>query len=482
MSDRPDDRAPRGDAIDRRRLIRPMSQEAAARLKSVAGKSGARQHKDEPDSSARARYGGRADYLAVKATLHARLLDEMGERRLLDTEGTDLATAVQEFAARAIASEDIPLNEAERVRLAEELTDETIGMGPLAPLLADPAVSDILVNGPDQVYIERFGRLELTSIRFRDADHVVRVIERIAARVGRRIDTAWPMADLRLPDGSRVNATLPPVTLDGPTISIRRFGRRRLTRDDLLAIGTVSPEVMEFLMLAVRSRKNVLISGGTGAGKSTLLGALAEAIPHSERLITIEDTAELVLDQEHIVRMETRPANVEGKGRIDARDLVTNALRMRPDRIIVGEVRGAEALDMLQALNTGHDGGMCTVHANSPRDALARLETMVLMAGTELPSRAVREQIVSAIHLVIHVRRYEDGVRRVESVAEITGLEGLTPLMQDIFVFHRRGRQGQRVLGHFSATGVVPHMVDELREQGVQVSTALFQRTGESSP
>ena len=479
MSGRPDDQTSRGSGFDRRRLIRPVSHEAAARLKSMAGKAGHRPNKDEPEPGTKPKYSGRMDYLAVKAALHERLLDEIGERRLLDSEGTDLTTAVREFAARAIASEDVPLNETERVRLAEELTDETIGLGPLAPLLADPAISDILVNGPDQVYVERFGRLELTSIRFRDADHVVRVIERIAARIGRRIDTAWPMADLRLPDGSRVNATLPPVTLDGPTISIRRFGRRRLRRDDLLANGTVSPELMEFLMLAVRSRKNVLISGGTGAGKSTLLGVLAEAIPHTERVITIEDTAELILDQEHIVRMETRPANVEGRGRIDARDLVINALRMRPDRIIVGEVRGGEALDMLQAMNTGHDGGMCTVHANSPRDALARLETMVLMAGTELPSRAVREQIVSALHLVVHVRRFEDGVRRIESIAEITGLEGLTPLMQDIFVFHRRGRQGRRVLGHFSATGVVPHMVDELREQGVQVPTALFQRSGE---
>jgi len=481
VSTRPDDQTSRGSGFDRRRLIRSVSHDAAARLKSVAGIAGHRPNKDEPDAGTKPKYSGRMDYLAVKAALHERLLDEIGERRLLDSEGTDLTTAVHEFAARAIASEDVPLNETERVRLAEELTDETIGLGPLAPLLADPAISDILVNGPDQVYVERFGRLELTSIRFRDADHVVRVIERIAARIGRRIDTAWPMADLRLPDGSRVNATLPPVTLDGPTISIRRFGRRRLRRDDLLANGTVSPELMEFLMLAVRSRKNVLISGGTGAGKSTLLGVLAEAIPHTERVITIEDTAELILDQEHIVRMETRPANVEGRGRIDARDLVINALRMRPDRIIVGEVRGGEALDMLQAMNTGHDGGMCTVHANSPRDALARLETMVLMAGTELPSRAVREQIVSALHLVVHVRRFEDGVRRIESIAEITGLEGLTPLMQDIFVFHRRGRQGRRVLGHFSATGVVPHMVDELREQGVQISTALFQRSGEST-
>jgi pilus assembly protein CpaF len=476
VSDRQDDRPPQPGVIDRRKLLRSLSSDAAARLKNVASRSGVRLTNDEPDAAAKAK-GGRTDYLAVKAALHERLLDEIGERRLLDSDSADVAAAVQEFAARAIQSEDIALNDAERVRLAEELTDETIGMGPLAPLLADPAVSDILVNGPDQVYVERFGRLERTNIRFRDADHIIRVIERIAARVGRRIDTAWPMADLRLPDGSRVNATLPPVTLDSPTISIRRFGRKRLRRDDLLTIGTLSPEILEFLVMAVRARKNILISGGTGAGKSTLLGVLAEAIPESERIVTIEDTAELILDQEHIVRMETRPANIEGRGRIEARDLVINALRMRPDRIIVGEVRGGEALDMLQALNTGHDGGMSTIHANSPRDALARLETMVLMAGVELPSRAVREQIVSAIHLLVHVRRYDDGLRRIESVAEITGLEGLTPLMQEIFAFRRHGRQGRRIIGHYTATGVVPRLVEELREQGVQVPAGLFQRT-----
>jgi pilus assembly protein CpaF len=463
--------------IDRRMLSRRTS-DAAARLKSVAARAG-RLPTDDADAAPKAAKPGRSDYLAVKAALQERLLDEIGERGLLENDGADVAAAVQDFAARAIASEEVGLNEAERVRLAEELTDETIGMGPLAPLLADPAVSDILVNAPDQVYVERFGRLERTDVRFRDAEHIVRVIERIAARVGRRIDTASPMADLRLPDGSRVNATLPPATIDGPTISIRRFGRRRLRRDDLLGLGTVSPEILEFLVIAVRAKKNILISGGTGAGKSTLLSVLAEAIPDHERIVTIEDTAELSLDQEHVVRMETRPVNIEGRGRIAARDLLINALRMRPDRIIVGEVRGAEALDMLQALNTGHDGGIGTIHANSTRDALSRLETMVLMAGMELPSRAVREQIVSAIHLLVHVRRYDDGVRRIESVAEITGLEGLTPQMQELFGFRRRGKQGRRVIGHFAATGVIPRMVDELREEGIQIPAALFQRSEE---
>ena len=471
-----DDR--RRNAIDRRLFSRSSTQ-AAARLRTVAARAG-RLPSEETDPTAKTSRPGRADYLAVKAALQEKLLDEIGERGLLENEDADVAAAVQDFAARAIASEDVALNETERVRLAEELTDETIGMGPLAPLLADPAVSDILVNGPDKVYVERFGRLERTNVRFRDGDHIIRVIERIAARVGRRIDTSSPMADLRLPDGSRVNATLPPATIDGPTISIRRFGRRRLRRDDLLTNGTLSPAILEFLVIAVRARKNILISGGTGAGKSTFLGVLAEAIPDSERIVTIEDTAELSLDQEHVVRMETRPVNIEGRGRISARDLLINALRMRPDRIIVGEVRGGEALDMLQAMNTGHDGGMGTIHANSTRDALSRLETMVLMAGVELPSRAVREQIVSAVHLIVQVRRYEDGVRRIESVAELTGLEGTTPQLQEIFVFRRRGRQARRVVGDFVATGVVPRMVDELRDEGiVQIPAALFQRTAE---
>jgi pilus assembly protein CpaF len=277
-----------------------------------------------------------------------------------------------------------------------------------------------------------------------------------------------------LPDGSRVNATLPPVSIDGPTLSIRRFGRTRLRREDLLRLGMMSPDMAAFLEYAVSARKNILVSGGTGAGKSTFLGAIAECIPATERIVTIEDAAELILDQAHVVRMETRPANVEGSGRITARDLVMNSLRMRPDRVIVGEVRGAEALDMLQAMNTGHDGSLTTVHANSPRDALARLETMVLMAGLELPSRAIREQIVSALHFVAHVRRYDDGVRRVESIIEITGLEGLTPQTQEIFRFTRHGRKGRLIAGQFAATGVVPRLVEELREKDIAIPTSMF--------
>ncbi len=466
---------PRDQLAERSKLARSLTSGAAARFKQ-AGKGAAFRVLGAETAPAVDDRPARTDYLTVKADLQERLLDEIGERQLRGRGQEDVESVVQDFVARVIASETVPLNDTERVRLAEELTDEAIGLGPLAPLLGDPAVTDILVVGARPVYVERFGRLEKTSIRFRDDEHVVRIIERIAAAVGRRIDAASPMADLRLPDGSRVNATLPPISIDGPTISIRRFGRRRLRRSELVSLGSLSPEMLTWLELVVRARKNTIISGGTGAGKSTLLGALAEAIPAGERIVTIEDVAELILDQEHVVRLETRPANIEGRGRITARDLVVNALRMRPDRIIVGEVRGEEALDMLQAMNTGHDGSLSTVHANSPRDGLSRIETMVLMAGTELPSRAVREQIVSAIQVLVHVRRYEDGVRRVESIAEITGIEGVTPLLQTIFEFRRRGRQDRRITGEFVATGVVPRMVEDLRDQGFQVPLEIFRR------
>ncbi len=419
---------------------------------------------------------GSVNYQVVKGQLHERMLDDLDRRNLLTAGEQQITQFVEQFVAQALLLEDLPLNDDERRRLVDDLLEETLGIGPLAPLMADPAVTDILVNGPQAVYIERFGRLEKTEVRFRDADHLVRIIQRIAARVGRRIDESSPMVDARLADGSRVNATLPPVTIDGPTLSIRRFGRRRLRRDDLGQLGMFSPEIAQLLELVVRGRKNVLISGATGSGKSTFLGAMAEAIPMHERIVTIEDAAELILDQTHVVRMETRPANVEGRGRILARDLVTNALRMRPDRIIVGEVRAGEALDMLQAMNTGHDGGLTTIHANSPRDALARLETMVLMAGIELPSRAIREQVTSALHLIIHVRRYEDGVRRVECIAEVLGLEGNTPQMQDIFRFEPTSRGVKRITGQFVATGIVPRLAEELRDRDFAVPLAIFQR------
>ncbi len=413
-------------------------------------------------------------YLSVKSDLHQQLLEDLDRRNLLNSNEDRMANFVEDFVDQALQTQDLPINETERKRLVADLLEETLGVGPLAPLMGAPAVTDILVNSVDTVYIERFGQLEKTDTKFRDVDHLVRIIQRIATRVGRRIDESSPMVDARLPDGSRVNATLPPVTIDGPTLSIRRFGKRRLRRENLLQLGMFSPAMLRFLELLVRGRKNLLISGGTGSGKSTFLGAIAESIPNRERVVTIEDAAELVLDQEHVVRMETRPPNVEGRGQIVARDLVINALRMRPDRIIVGEVRGGEALDMLQAMNTGHDGSMTTIHANSPRDAVARLETMVLMAGLELPSRAIREQATSALNLIIHIRRYEDGIRRVQSITEVIGLEGETPQLQEIFRFEVRGKQGKRLTGEHVATGIVPRVVEELRAANIDVPMDLF--------
>ena len=464
----------------RARFTRSLNTDVAARMRPA----------DERESAARAAregadtvvVGNRAigvDYLSIKTRLHGRLLDEIGDKVAHASNGEDaIARAVDQFVERILRTEDLPLNAEERERLASELTEETLGVGPLAPLMADPAVTDILVNGKDKVWVERFGRLAKTEVRFRDDEPVVRLIERIAARVGPRIDLSSPTRDARLPDGSRVNATIPPVSIDGPTLSIRRFGRTRLKRTDLVRLGMMSQDMVAFLELAVQARRNVLICGGTGAGKSTVLGALAEAIPNDERIVTIEDTAELILDQEHIVRLETRPSNVEGRGVISARDLLVNSLRMRPDRIIVGECSSAEALDMLQAMNTGHDGGMTTVHANSARDALARLETMVLMAGLDLPARAIRDQIVSALHIVVHVRRCEDGVRRVECVTEIVGQESGTPLLQDIYRWTQTGRNGRKLVGAHGATGVVPRVAHELREKGVEVPLQMFQKVG----
>lgn len=420
-----------------------------------------------------------ADYVTVKTGLHQRLLDLLNESQYVDATDEILEEAVKDFVAGVLEEEDLPLNEAEQLQLADDLTEETLGVGPLAELLGDPAITDILVNRYDQVYVERFGKLEATNIRFRDNEHLVRIIQRIAARVGRRIDESSPMVDARLADGSRVNGTLPPVTIDGPTLSIRRFGKRRLRQDDLTRLGMFSPAMKEFMSWMVLARSNIIVAGGTGAGKSTFLGALAESIPESERIVTIEDAAELQLDQVHTVRMETRPVNLEGTGRIAAQDLVVNALRMRPDRIIVGEVRSGEALDMLQAMNTGHDGSLTTVHANSPRDAVSRLETMVLMSGMELPSRAIREQIASAVDFIISVRRYDDGVRRVEAIAELTGMEETTPQLQNIFEFKESGRRDGKIVGEFVPTGIVPRRVQELRNRGFDVPLELF-RSGDN--
>ena len=446
----------------RKRLSRSVSNPIAARLRDQT----ASPKRGKPDAASSEPEPAKSGYVSIKADLQKRLLAEIGEKNLVSLGEEGIARFVEEFVSRVLEQENLPINEMERSKLAEELTDETLGVGPLAPLLADPAVTDILVNGPEKIYVERFGRLEKTEVRFRDDEHILLMVERLAAQFGRRVDVSSPMVDLRLPDGSRVNATIPPVSVDGPTVSIRRFGRRRLRRSDLQRLEMLSSGVAKFLDLAVSMRKNILISGGTGVGKSTFLGAMAEAIPWEERVVTIEDTAELILDQENIVRLEARPPNVEGRGEITQRELVKNSLRMRPDRVVVGEVRGGEALDMLQAMNTGHDGSMCTIHANSTRDALSRLETLVLLAGFDLPSRAIREQVASALDYVVHLKRFEDGVRRVESVSELVGLEENTLLLQEIFRFERGRRRGRRVEGKFVATGIVPRLAEELRARG----------------
>jgi pilus assembly protein CpaF len=456
----------------RARLRGSMTREYATWAKSQTQERGQRSF----ETTRRVEGAERRSAVDVHALLRARLVDELTRTGRLDASDAEIVEVVEGFVARVLEEEDVALNERERRSLVDTLSEEALGIGPLAPLMADPAVTDILVNGPRKVFIERGGRLEETGIEFQDDAHVLRVIERIAARANRRIDTAQPMADLRLPDGSRVNATLPPVSPDGPTLSIRRFGRHRLRAAELARAGALDADMQAFLHAAVRHRQSVLVSGGTGAGKSTLLGALAESIPDHERIVTIEDTLELRLDQRHVVRLETRPPNIEGAGIITQRDLVVNALRMRPDRIILGEVRAGEALDMLQAMNTGHEGSLSTIHANSPRDALARLETLVLMAGIELPARAIREQIVSAIDLLVHVERGQDGRRRVTQVAEITGMEGEVPLLQAIFRFEHEGYADGRVLGEHVATGIVPRCVEALRMRGEEIPMSWFQR------
>ncbi|MDX2175869.1 MAG: CpaF family protein [Candidatus Sumerlaeia bacterium] len=425
---------------------------------------------------------GRAAYLSVKSQLHGRLLDALDKQKLLESSEDRIKAFVQEFVAKSLDTTELALNEAERRRLAEDLVEETLGVGPLAPLMADPAVADILVVGPFDVYIERFGRLEKTSVRFQDAAHLTRLIQRIASSLGRRIDESRPMVDARLADGSRVNATIPPVSIDGPTMSIRRFGRTRLRGKDLLRLGMYNEDIQRFLAAAVRARRNILVCGGSGAGKSTFLGVMAEAIPDDERIITIEDAAELVLDQEHVIRFETRPSNIEGRGEISMRDLLVNSLRMRPDRIVVGEVRSGEALDMLQAMNTGHDGSMATIHANTPKDALSRLETMVLMAGIDLPSRAIREQIGAALNLIVHVRRFEDGVRRLESVAEVTGFDGMAINTREVFRFHRRGMIDRRVVGDFEPTGYTPMCQTDFDLRQLDVPKEIYTRREVESP
>lgn len=416
-------------------------------------------------------------YQNLKANIHKKLIERLDFSNIDLIEKDLLSREIRRILESLITEEHTPLSEIEKDSLMVDIMHETFGLGPLEPLLADPEVADILVNRYDQVYIEKFGKLHKVDIKFRDDNHLLQIIDRIVSKIGRRVDESSPYVDARLPDGSRVNAIIPPLALDGPVLSIRRFGVDPLKMSDILAFGSINKSMGRVLECCVGARLNILISGGSGTGKTTLLNILSEFIPATERIVTIEDSAELQMKQEHVVRLETRPPNIEGKGEVTQRDLVRNTLRMRPDRIIVGEVRGGEALDMLQAMNTGHDGSLSTIHANTPRDALARLETMVLMAGMDLPERAIREQIASAIDVVIHLSRLSDGSRKVTKISEITGMEGNTITMQDIFVFEKKGVSPDgRVMGEFYPTGVRPHFMDTLKIAGYEVPSYFFER------
>jgi pilus assembly protein CpaF len=419
----------------------------------------------------------RTDYNSMKTAIHRKLIQKLNLDRLSEVKREDVRREVAQILETLVGGESTPMNLQERERLSQEILDEVFGLGPLEPLLADPTVSDILVNTYKKIYVERRGILEQTAVQFRDDAHLMSIIDRIVSAIGRRVDESSPMVDARLADGSRVNAIIPPLAVDGPCLSIRRFGRERLMAADLVHNHTLTGPMLELLAGCVKARLNVLISGGTGAGKTTFLNVLSSYISNRERIVTIEDAAELQLHQEHVVRLETRPPNIEGKGAIQQRQLVINSLRMRPDRIIVGEVRGEEALDMLQAMNTGHDGSLTTIHANSPRDALGRLETMVAMASFNIPEAALRRQIASAIDVVVQVSRLSDGTRKVSHVSEITGMEGDVVTMQDIFVFRKRGiRDNGEVLGDFLPAGIRPKFAERLAVTGVQLPVAMFER------
>ena len=418
----------------------------------------------------------RAEYQQVKADLHRKILDRLDLEKLGRSQGDSARDEVLVVIRNAVNAEVVPLSFAEREKLSREILDEIFGLGPLEPLLKDHTVSDILVNRYDRVYIERAGKLELTGLSFKDSGHLMQIIERIVSRVGRRVDESSPMVDARLPDGSRVNAIIPPLAIDGPCLSIRRFGREPVTARNMIENHSLTEAMLEVLSAMVKGRLNILISGGTGAGKTTLLNVLSGYIPNSDRIVTIEDAAELQLKQEHVVRLETRPPNIEGKGSVRQRQLVINSLRMRPDRIVVGEVRGEEAFDMLQAMNTGHEGSLTTVHANSPRDALARIENMVSMANLNIPERAVRHQIASAVHAVVQIARLSDGTRKVITVSEITGMDRDLIAMQDIFEFERQSiDENGKVRGTFRATGTRPQFADRLATAGARLRPALFE-------
>jgi pilus assembly protein CpaF len=412
-------------------------------------------------------------YLDLKTRVQNRLIAELDPS--MDVSKTDEVRGnIEELFDSVLSEEGIILSRAERQRLFEQIVAEILGYGPLEPLLKDTTITEIMVNGPKNVYVERGGKVERAPVLFESDDHVMRIIDRIVAPLGRRVDEASPYVNARLPDGSRVNAVIPPISLVGPTLTIRKFAAVPFTVEDLIEFGTITPELVEFLKACIYARLNVVISGGTGSGKTTLLNVLSGFIPDDERIVTIENAAELQLRQEHVVILESRPPNIEGRGQVSIRDLVINCLRMRPDRIVVGECRGEEALDMLQAMNTGHDGSLTTAHSNSPRDTLARLETMVLMAGMDLPVRAIREQIASAVNLIVHEERLRDGTRRVVNVTEVQGMEGDVIVLSDIFVFEQTGLEAGKVIGRLRPTGIRPRFIDVIESAGIHLPPNIF--------
>ena len=413
--------------------------------------------------------------MEFKENLHAKLLDILDLSLISSTDDKEARKQIRQVVQKLIDDESLPLNAQTQNQIIKSIEEDVLGLGPLEALLYDPTISDILVNGSSQVYVERFGKLELTPVKFKNDSHLMKIIDRIVSRVGRRIDESSPMVDARLMDGSRVNAIIPPLAIDGPSVSIRRFAVDKMALDDLVTRGALTSAMATFLKMAAQSKLNILISGGTGSGKTTMLNAISNFIPNNERIITLEDSAELQLQLPHVLRLETRSANIEGKGEITLRDLVRNSLRMRPDRIVIGEVRSGEAFDMLQAMNTGHDGSLATVHANNARDSLSRLENMVSMAGLDMPAKAIRKQIASAVHLIIQLTRMEDGSRRIVSIQEVDGMEGEVITLSEIFRYERRGINEAGVsLGQFVSTGIIPKCITGMKQRGIKVDLAIF--------